>query len=307
MKTNKDATFIILILFILVGLSYNNKNDNLFTKKTDSVITTNKNTQTTYSNKETSENIKKTEKEIEELQEKIKEENKNLNKSKYSEKISLSGISGLYDKNPDKQYMTIHSYLDKNEKVNITGWYLKSELTKSLVYIGKASLLPFPYTKQDSDIILEKGDKVIINKGFSPIGISFRTNKCVGFFEEDKTFTPNLNTSCPLVEDRNLPKFSTNIDRNEECLEIIENLSRCETVNSEFLRDLPDTVNQFCKDYLETQVNYNACVAYHFDDTDFPGNEYRIYLNKFGPLWRERHDTINLYDKENKIVGTIEY
>ncbi|KKP80075.1 MAG: hypothetical protein UR80_C0039G0014, partial [Parcubacteria group bacterium GW2011_GWB1_35_5] len=70
---------------------------------------------------------------------------------------------------------------------------------------------------------------------------------------------------------------------------------------------LPDTISLACKNYITTQINYNTCVATHLGDTDFPGNQYRIYLNKFGPLWRTTHDTINLYDENGLIVDTIDY
>ena len=230
-----------------------------------------------------------------------------INRSPYYGKVNMSRITGLKDSNPDREYLSLSTKLSTNETVKITGWYLKSETTGYYAVIGKAALLPFPFTRTESDVILGQGDRVHIIKGFSPIGISFRTNKCTGYFEENRTFTPSLSLKCPLAKDENLPTFSSVYDRNDECVRIIGRISRCTTKDSEFMRDLPDTVSSSCKTYINTQVNYNACVAKHFSDTDFPGNEYRLYLNKFGPLWRTTHDTINLHDENGLIVDTISY
>lgn len=219
----------------------------------------------------------------------------------------MSGISGLYGDNPDQEYIYLSTNLDKTETLKITGWYLRSEITSYYAVIGKTALLPFPFNKTESDIILQQGDRVYLTKGFSPIGISFRTNKCAGFFEEDRTFTPGLRLECPAAIDEKLPTFSSVYDRNDECLNIIEGLSRCTSINGQFVRDLPDTVPNSCKTYMTTQINYNVCVALHFGDTDFPGQEYRVYLNKFGPLWRQRQDKINLHDQNGLVVDTISY
>ena len=171
-------------------------------------------------------------------------------------------------------------------------------------------MLPFPSAYSvESDVVLQQGDKAYLIKGFSPIGTSFRDNKCTGYFEENEPslFTPGLPTECPLPKDEKLPVFSNNTDSENACLDAIDRVYQCNTVSSEFIRDLPDTVTQNCKDYLENQINYNSCVALHFSDTDFPGNQYWIYLDKLNPLWNLRHDTINLYDENNLVVDTISY
>lgn len=279
MKDLKDPFIILLVLFVLLGLAYGSP------KKVRP------------NNGGDSQNIS------------LVGENKKEagGHSSYYGKISVSNISGLYGDDPNQEYIYISADLEKNEVAKITGWYLKSEITGYFAVIGKAALLPFPSTKTESDIILKNGDRVYLTKGFSPIGISFRTNKCIGYFEEDRTFTPGLSLQCPRPEGEKLPQFSSDFDRNDECLNIIERLPRCTTVNSSFIRDLPDTVSLACKTYITTQINYNSCVALHLNDTDFAGDEYRVFLNKFGPLWRKTHDKINLYDQNNLIVDTISY
>jgi len=306
----KEPIIIVIVLFIIVGFAYSPlKKANLNkgnSRGNPSTIGTDNNPGYS-SNKEVAKNIKEAKEEIEKLEESLQETIAESKRSPYYDKIRMSNISGLHQDNPDKEYISLSVRLDRDEKINITGWFLKSELTGYYMTIGKAALLPFPFTNTESDVILEQGDKVYLTKGFSPIGISFRTNKCTGYFEENRTFHPSLPRQCPNAEDENLPLFSSVYERNDECIELIDRIPRCTTKGNEYTRDLPDTVPLSCKEYITTQINYNTCVATHLGDTDFPGNQYRIYLNKFGPFWRTSHDTINLHDENGLIVDSIDY
>ncbi len=307
----KEPLIIILVLFILVGLAYSplkkaKTNRNNISKNISSIGTNNKNLGYS-SNKEVAANIKEAKKDIKKLEQSLDKKIKRSKRSPYYDKIRMSNISGLYQDNPNEEYLSLSTNLKKNETLKITDWYLKSEVTGYYTIIGQAALLPFPFAKTESNVVLQQGDRVYLIKGFSPIGISFRTNKCTGYFEENRTFYPSLSLQCPLSKDENLPRFSNVYDRNDECLNIIERIPRCVTRDNEFIRDLPDTVSSACKTYITTQINYNTCIAKHLGDTDFPGNEYRIYLNKFGPLWRTRHDKIDLHDEKGLIVDSISY
>jgi hypothetical protein len=314
MKDIKEPLIILLVLFVLVGLAYSplkkaglNQSSSNNTGNTSSSIGTTNDNLGYSSNKETAENIKEVEKNIKNLEQNLNKQTETNEHSPYYGKIRMSNISGLYQNDPNKEYLSFSTNLKKDETIKMTGWYLKSEVTGYYAVIGQASLLPFPFTRAESNVVLQQGDRVYLTKGFSPIGISFRTNKCTGYFEENRTFSPSLSLQCPRPKDEKLPVFSTDYDRNDECLNLIDRISRCTTKDSEFIRDLPDTVTQSCKTYITTQINYNTCVARHFSDTDFPGNEYRLYLNKFGPLWRTYHDTINLRDENGLVVDSISY
>ncbi|MFH0804497.1 MAG: hypothetical protein V1896_02760 [Candidatus Zambryskibacteria bacterium] len=311
MKDIKEPALIILVLFILIGLAYSplkkaNLNKSSNANPSSSIGTTPKNLGSSP-NKSVAENIKKAESDLKKLEGNLSKKIDESNRSPYYGKIRMSNISGRNQPDPNREYFSLSTSLKKEETVKITGWYLKSEVTGYYAVIGKASLLPFPFTKTESDVVLEQSDKAYVTKGFSPIGIAFRTNKCTGFFEENRTFTPGLSLQCPLPKSEKLPNFSSVYDRNDECLNIIERIPRCVTKDSEFIRGLPDTVSSACKTYITTQINYNTCVALHFSDTDFPGKEYRLFLNKFGPLWRPLHDTINLHDENGLVVDTISY
>ena len=321
MKDLKEPLLIILVLFLLFGFAYGplknialqqqNLQRNAKTSSPISAISASSQSQSDLqysSNKSVAEAIKNAEDQIKKLQKSATDAGiAGQTHSPYYSKVRLSWLSGRADINPDNQYFVLSINLKKEESLNITGWYLQSSLTGYYTIIGGASLLPFPFTRADSDIILQQGDRVILTKGFSSIGISFRTNKCTGFFSENRAFNPSLSLECPLPRDEKLPLFSNDLDRHEECVKIIERLPRCQTINSEFIRKLPDTVTESCKTYLTTKINYNTCVANHFSDTSFPGNEYRVFFNKFGPLWRTSHDTIGLYDENGLLVSSVSW
>jgi hypothetical protein len=267
MKDVKEPLLLLLILFILVGLAYSplkkaNLNQNT-TNENSSAISSNQVSKENIgnsANQEIADNIKSTEKSLNRLEEDLNKKITESKRSPYYGKIRMSGLSGLYGNNPYQEYTNLYVYLEKNETLKITGWYLKSEITGYYAVIGKASLLPFPFTKTESDIILQNNDRVILTKGFSPIGISFRTNKCTGYFEENRTFAPSLSSQCPRPIDEKLPKFSEVHDRNDECLNILERIPQCTTKGTDFTRKLPDTVSSICKNYILTQIDLTTLV-----------------------------------------------
>lgn len=311
MGDTKAPILILLLLIVVVGFAYGplknasqkSKSDD---RNTPSTIGAQANAGYT-ANKEIADSIKEVEKKIKNI-DWDSDADENIQRSPYYDKVKMSNISGLNDSNPNNEFLTLSTSLKKTETIKITGWYLQSKVTGRLAVIGKAALLPFPYTRTESDVILQSGDRVILNKGFSPIGISFRTNKCTGYFAENRDFTPSLPLKCPVAKDENLPLFSTNESSNDRCVDAIKKIGRCKTKGSSFLRDLEDTVNQSCKNYIKN-INYNSCVAWHYDDTDFPGNEYRIYFRSIGKLWRDRDDgdKIGLYDENGLVVDSISY
>lgn len=312
---DKEPFIIILVLFILLGLAYTPIKKAGMSSVISRINDTPPPTGTIASpnsgssiNKSTEGNIQKLAVDVRNLEQNVDKLLDQSKRSPYYGKIRMSSISGIRSTNPNQQYLTLSTNIQKTQTVKITGWYMKSEVTGYYAVIGKAALLPYPsQSGTESNVILQQGDRVYLTKGFSPIGISFRTNKCTGYFEQDRTFYPGLSFNCPLPRDEKLPVFSSDYDRNDECHLIIERLPACSTVDSEFIRALPDTVPPSCINYLRNQINYNTCVALHYSDVNFPGNVYRLYFNKFGPLWRPLHDKIDLIDENGLIVDSVSY
>ena len=220
-----------------------------------------------------------------------------LGVSYYQNWIQLGSGSAKREFYPAKEYITLSVTQRNVSYLFISDWKLKNSLGET-VRIGDASYTPFVgQVNTTHPVVLAAGDKLTISTGQSPIGVSFRVNKCSGYLEQFQDFVPPLQVSCPSPSSEedahNLPR---------ECQSYIRSLPRC-TANVDIL---PDDLTAECRDYINTQINYNSCVLLHRDDKDFYKNEWRIYLGEPRELWLER-DTITLLDDEGKEVDTIKY
>ena len=296
MGKNKDAIVILLVIFILLGLAWEPiKNGQFKNTATSTSSNQEKTVYDPYGNPYPSDNYSNS----------YNQSPSNLypneptrpsNESPYKGKVSLSYVSNLNNPNPSSEYITLNTSISKNETVDITGWTLKSSRTGNWVKLGGASILPLIRPSDNQifgsnyqDVLLKQGDVVYVVKGFSPIGISFRSNKCSGYLGERKTFTPYLSRTCPLAKNEELPQFSIYLDQDDECQQLISTIPVCRTPQSYMnFSKLSDTLPQTCINYLKTQINYNTCVANHIGDSNFAGREWYLYANVLGPLWRSQ-------------------
>src|SRR3989344_76128 len=107
--------------------------------------------------------------------------------------------------NPDEEYLEIKADKKNKSPMKITGWKLKGK-TGFDILIGKgASYIYASIASQpQEDIYLKPGEKAFIITGKSPLGTSFKLNKCTGYFKQFHKFTPELSTKCPLLKDDDL-------------------------------------------------------------------------------------------------------
>ena len=296
MEDNKEAIFIILGLFIIIGLAWEPMRNYKGSQLSPNFFPASTSTTSVYDYNNYNSNLGSS-------------ADTDPSISPYKGKVTMSYIAGLNNPDPSQEYIPLYTNLGAGEKVDITGWKIQSSRTGNWVKIGKASLLPLPPSKeQSSDVVVRQGDVVYLVKGFSPVGVSFRNNKCTGYLAEDREFYPSMSRDCPRTINENLPSFSTNLDRDDECRALIERIPACTTPERYTnFKKLPDTISSSCKDYLKTQVNYNTCVAKHSSDTDFQGKTWYVYFNLFGPLWRSKTEKITLYDNNGLEVSSYSY
>lgn len=220
------------------------------------------------------------------------------NASVYEDKVSINNIN-----NPGtfNEYAVLSTDLNDNETVMITGWKLKSTVTGREIIIGGAANVPIVGVRDQSPILLPANAEVMVSTGLSPIGTSFRMNKCAGFLEEKKNFQPSIWTHCPTAID-DAPPLSGVI--NDICLDYIEDLPRCKIPKE---RDFPDDLTNVCETFLKTKVNYENCVINHVADPDFLEPEWRVYTGLGGIWGREKRENIQLLDNSGKVVDTYSY
>ena len=188
--------------------------------------------------------------------------------------------------------------------MKITDWKLKGKIGLDIA-IGKGASYIYANiaSQPQEDIYLKPGEKVIIVTGKSPLGTSFKLNKCAGYFEQFHEFTPELNTECPLLRDEELP---SNLNNNDQCLDYIERVSSCQTIVS-IPYKYSSKLSSSCQDYVTQNANYKTCLEKHKDDADFYLPEWRVYLERSEEMWKKKRETITLYDDKNSIIDSRSY
>jgi hypothetical protein len=220
-------------------------------------------------------------------------------KSLYGAEANLTAGRAAKNSDPQEEYLEIKTSTKNSNPLNITGWVLKSESGKEIT-IGKGTSLPYlGQINQQENILLEPGEKALITTGKSPIGISFRLNKCIGYFSQFQDFYPKLPNKCPHpIKDEMLPSSLDNT-----CVDYInKNFKICLTCIT-----LPFGLSNSCKEYINERINYNGCVSWHKKDTDFYNPEWRIYLSQEKEMWNNDLEKIILYNQNGEIVDWTAY
>lgn len=215
----------------------------------------------------------------------------------FKNKASLIVDWNTKQTDPQKEYLGIRASPQNDSPLRITGWALEGKQGLDIA-IGQGTYLIYSaQINPQEDIFLYPEEKTFIITGESPVGTSFRLNKCTGYFEQFKDFYPSLPKECPYPKDEDLPA-----NLNDKCLDYIEGLPRCEAVIS-----IPWNLSSACQDYINEKINYNTCVELHKNDPDFYKQEWRIYLGRGEELWKEKRESIILTDQNNKIIDWVSY
>jgi len=243
----------------------------------------------------------------------------------------FQGLVGFDDGEPESQFAG-HEYVTirrarggDDEGILVTGWMLESLVTGIRVPIGGASPLPFPgRVNSEPPIRLRSGDELVIISGRSPIGTSFRLNRCTGYFDQFQNFTPELPHDCPspVGEYRDkVDPIGFEDEPYEACLDYLaEHEKRCEIDTIDLQeRDRFRTLiidpqpSPACLAFITTDLTYEGCVNNHQFDRNFFENEWRVYLGSSRQLWRnideDRHENeiLRLLDQNGRVVDIWRY
>lgn len=217
--------------------------------------------------------------------------------SLYKSKAVLEVGYAAKETDPQREYIKIRASSQNNSPLRITGWSLEGKGGLD-IKIGKGAYLVYSaQVNPQEDIFLKPGEGAIVSTGESPIGTSFRLNKCTGYFEQFQDFYPSLPKEC-LYPDEEI--LLPNLD--DKCLDYLETLSRCEMQIS-----IPPGLSNACQTYINDKINYKTCVEVHKNDSDFYKPEWRIYLGRREEIWKNKRETIVLKDENNKIIDWKSY
>lgn len=205
---------------------------------------------------------------------------------------------------PDQEYIELRADRWNKKKIKITDWKLSSK-NGFEIKIGQGA--PYVYSnvaqQPQADIHLNPGEKAIVITGKSPLGTSFQINKCMGYLKQFHEFTPNLYTNCPVLKNEAIP---TNLQREDFCLDAIDRIPECKTIASIPYEDSLK-ISSLCQAHIVENTNYASCAEKHKSDIDFYLPEWRIYLQRGDELWKDRRETISIYNEENAFIDSISY
>lgn len=212
-------------------------------------------------------------------------------------------VSGAGAVDPKNEYIEISIAQDAKIPVDITGWRLVSDASGRSISIPKGTEVPTSgVVNAAEDIVITPGNRAIIVTGGSPIGASFRENKCTGYFSSFQTFYPSLPQNCPMPSDELAAQYGANYIRDPNCISAVNKLSRCQVALSP-----PAGLSGTCQSLIVKYFNYNGCVEAHRAEKDFLSNTWRIYLGRSTPLWNTKYEIVKLLDINGKTVDAFSY
>jgi hypothetical protein len=200
-----------------------------------------------------------------------------------------------------------HEYLELDSRsqspVGLTGWSLQSVLSGVRVYIPPAAA-PFHMGAVNTPlpVALGPGQTAYVVSGPSPIGISFRENRCTGYLAQLQTFDPSLANACPSSSDM-APLTAQNLhEYGSTCMDFARSLPECT-----FPTTLPSSLTPGCQVYIVNTFTYGSCMNMESAQSDFELDTWRLYLNSPTELWDNTHDIIRLLDGQGKTVSVLTY
>ena len=199
---------------------------------------------------------------------------------------------------PSKEYIEIVGR--GTSPTLITGWRLSGKNGVNTVIPRGTRTLFTGRVNETSDITLPYGGRAVLVSGTSPVGTSFRINKCSGYLGAFQEFTPSISRiACPSPVSE---AASQGISSDQNCVSYASSIPVCSIVSE----TLPSNFSSTCRDFLLNRLTYNGCVSAHQADADFYTNEWRVYLGSQSDLWQSS-DVIKVYDQTGKEVGAYAY
>jgi len=225
-----------------------------------------------------------------------------VNTSPYFGKVE---ISGKQPQTSSPSLITLATRLNKEEKINITGWQIKGNKGNIIIPQGIETYPPGG-SSYSEDIFIKQSDRVYLWSSSNPLGFNknFRPNECFGYLRDRYNFIPSISASkkCPTIKLEEVSYL------NEYCQDfILRKLRGCEAPDySQDLKILFDlNCRAFIDSYVERNFNYQGCFLNYSRDENFLSDYWYIYLGR--DIVSKLHDTLYLRDKDGLVVDKYLY
>lgn len=225
--------------------------------------------------------------------------------SPYAGTVELR-TGNVRDTNPAREYLMLHALNSNTAPVNISHWYVTSYVTGESMAIPQGDrLLARVSQPQESDIMLNPGEKAYLITGRSPLETSFHENLCTGYLRKHITFYPSLSLSCPspMAE---MKRFATVPLNDDSCYSFMNHVGSCNVIDYD-----TSGVSRFssgCQNFLANTFNHDSCILKHRFDPYFDANGYwHVYLGSPTELWRSQREILRLMDENDTVISVLEY
>lgn len=221
------------------------------------------------------------------------------------DKILVDSVTtgGIDQNGESEEYLSLYASETNKKKFLISGLTLKSRMTGKQAQIGEGTGIYYSNNiNSKSPIFLAPGERAYIITRRSPVGYSFKVNKCMGYLTQYQDFFPGISSNCPLLSDYPYPESPNAFT--DQCLDFLDSVGSCQTVTNE---DFPEGLRQDCINFSLERTNYARCVADFSNTKDFLSNEWMVYLGRTENLWKDRREIIDIIDSKGKILQTYTY
>ena len=214
----------------------------------------------------------------------------------------LNSTSPFGSSTPEREFFVLDISEKLASSIPITGWKVVDRIRQVSYKFPKGQNLFYPNAKLTSDNLkVRAGDRVIVSSSVSPVGTSFRVNKCTGYRSQFKNFVPTIKTDCQdpvdeLVKDATVP-FDDFI-----CYEEVSDLKNCSAFSK-----IPTGVTNQCEVFIENVLTESGCAERHRNDADFLQKELRVYLSSPTSLWSKENNALYLLDENDLLIATLIY
>lgn len=215
-----------------------------------------------------------------------------VNVSKYFNDIKITSLQ-------NRNIIRIKNF--SQNTINITNWKIVSSLGNFVIPQGVEFVEPSGnYIKKD--IVLNPGEEVKIIASSSPLGFSFKINKCFAYFLKSKPsikkFLDNIPNICDKFSKEELlelrkGKYSLN------CILVLEKAG-CTGIQEKDYTLIKNDIS--CLNLINARFNYQSCYEKNKNNIDFIQKNWYIFIptNFF---YYPRYEEIRLLDENGLLVN----
>ncbi len=216
--------------------------------------------------------------------------------SPYYQKVEIRNVYADED-NFRKDYLELRN--NDDNAINISDWTIDTK--GGTITIPKAAKrLNYPYSDSSQvDIELSEKDEVIISMSLAPNGVNFLVNKCTGYLDQSSQYHPSLSEDCSDLDESEYSHLK------KTCRDFIEDLDECEI--PDYSENFSVASDSECTTFLTEKFNYSQCYQDYYQEADFLGDEWRVFLGKSIDSLDNDSDTLILKDENGLVVDEYDY